>query len=220
MGVKKHVRSKQSLKEKEIDLSEQQDDVESEEVGEGYQRVQDDSDEGRTVASRLREKEKKQRKRERFVVTRMWLSTFMSRFFSDRGIGNNILVTNNLVITKNNLTAIIQVQEMSEVTPVAWTSELIKYVKDQTSGVVLDITMKGTRYYPDINPNAVPQDFCTLWTLFVLGFLFTNAMCTSWYVQEMVQRSKRAFRRRSCISVLLELNIDGFRVILMSMYVT
>lgn len=160
MGVKKHVRSKQSLKEKEIDLSEQQDDVESEEVGEGYQRVQDDSDEGRTVASRLREKEKKQRKRERFVVTRMWLSTFMSRFFSDRGtipdnIGNNILVTNNLVITKNNLTAIIQVQEMSEVTPVAWTSELIKYVKDQTSGVVLDITMKGTRYYPDINPNNI-----------------------------------------------------------------
>ena len=160
MGVKKHVRSKQSLKEKEIDLSEQQDDVESEEVGEGYQRVQDDSDEGRTVASRLREKEKKQRKRERFVVTRMWLSTFMSRFFSGRGtipdnIGNNILVTNNLVITKNNLTAIIQVQEMSEVTPVAWTSELIKYVKDQTSGVVLDITMKGTRYYPDINPNNI-----------------------------------------------------------------
>lgn len=160
MGVKKHVRSKQSLKEKEIDLSEQQDDVESEEVGEGYQRVKDYSDEGRTVASRLREKEKKQRKRERFIVTRMWLSTFMSRFFSDRGtipdnIGNNILVTNNLVITKNNLTAIIQVQEMSEVTPVAWTSELIKYVKDQTSGVVLDITMKGTRYYPDINPNNI-----------------------------------------------------------------
>lgn len=159
MGVKKHARSKQRSKEKEIDLNEQEE-YTSEEVGEGYERVQQDEYEGRTVASRLREKEKKQRKRERFVVTRMWLSTFMSRFFSDRGtipdnIGNNILVTNNLVITKNNLTAIIQIQEMSEITPVSWTSELIKYVKDQTTGVVLDITMKGTRYYPDINPQNI-----------------------------------------------------------------
>lgn len=159
MGVKKHARNKQRSKEKEVDLNEQED-FDSEEVGEGYQRVQQDDYSGQTVASRLREKEKKQRKRERFIVTRMWLSTFMSRFFSDRGtipdnIGNNILVTNNLVITKNNLTAIIQVQEMSEVTPVAWTSELIKYVKDQTTGVVLDITMKGTRYYPDINPQNI-----------------------------------------------------------------
>lgn len=159
MGVKKHARDKQRSKEKEVDLNEQED-FDSEEVGEGYQRVQQDDYSGQTVASRLREKEKKQRKRERFIVTRMWLSTFMSRFFSDRGtipdnIGNNILVTNNLVITKNNLTAIIQVQEMSEVTPVAWTSELIKYVKDQTTGVVLDITMKGTRYYPDINPQNI-----------------------------------------------------------------
>lgn len=113
-----------------------------------------------TLAKKLHTEEKAKRKRERFVVTRMWISTLISKFFTDRGtipdnIGNNVLITNNLYITKNHLIALLQVIEMSEVTPVSWTSDLVRYVKDQTNGVVVDITFKGQRYRPDITPSAM-----------------------------------------------------------------
>lgn len=113
-----------------------------------------------SIASKLKTEDKTRRKRERFITTRMWISTLISKFFTDRGtipdnIGNNILVTNNLYVTKNNLTAIIHVIELSEITPISWTSDLVKYVKDQTKGVIIDITFKGQRYHPDITPSSI-----------------------------------------------------------------
>lgn len=113
-----------------------------------------------SIAQRLNAEAKTRHKRERFLVSRMWLSTFISKFFSDRGtipdnIGNNILITNNLYITKNHLTTLIHIKEMSEYTPLGWTSDLIKYVKDQIPGVVIDITFKGSRYFPDTSPSAM-----------------------------------------------------------------
>lgn len=113
-----------------------------------------------SVASKLHEKGKERRKKERFLTSRMWLSTFISKFFMDRGtipdnIGNNVLITNNLYITKNHLTAMFIVIEMEETTPMCWTSDLIKYVKDQTSGVVVDITFKGQPYHPDLTPSVM-----------------------------------------------------------------
>lgn len=113
-----------------------------------------------TVASQLNKQAKEHRKRERFITLRMWISTIISYFFTDRGtipdnIGNNILVTNNLYVTKNHLTAILQIVEMSEVTPLAWTSELVKSVKDQTTGVVVDITFESQSYHPDLTPSAM-----------------------------------------------------------------
>lgn len=112
------------------------------------------------LATKLKEDSKAKRKKERFLVARMWTSTLISKFFTDRGtipdnIGNNILVTNNLYITKNHLTAMIHVQEMSEITPISWTSDLVRYVKNQTSGVVIDITFKSQPYHPDITPSAM-----------------------------------------------------------------
>ena len=113
-----------------------------------------------SVASTLNVKHKEKAKKERFITTRMWISTLLSKFFNDRGtipdnIGNNILVSNNVYITKNNITAIIFVTEMSEYTPLCWTSDLMKYVKDQTEGVIVDITFKGQKYFPDITPTGI-----------------------------------------------------------------
>lgn len=113
-----------------------------------------------SVASKLHEKGKERRKKERFLTARMWLSTFISKFFMDRGtipdnIGNNVLITNNLYITKNHLTAMFIVIEMEETTPMCWTSDLVKYVKDQTSGVIVDITFKGQPYHPDLTPSVM-----------------------------------------------------------------
>lgn len=112
------------------------------------------------VAAKLNEKHKEKRKKERFITSRMWISTLLSKFFTDRGtipdnIGNNILVSNNVCITKNNITAIIMVTEMSEATPLAWTADLVQTVKDQTDGVIVDITLKNQNYYPDITPTGI-----------------------------------------------------------------
>lgn len=112
------------------------------------------------LADDLNKRAKVKRKKERFIRTRMWLSTLMSAFFTDRGtipenIGNNMLVLNNVVITKKSITAMILVIEMSETTPLCWTSELLKYVKDQVEGVRIDIIIKGNRWYPDLSPQGI-----------------------------------------------------------------
>ena len=108
----------------------------------------------------LKERHKVKAKKEKHLVLRMWFSTLISKFFMDRGtipdnIGNNVLVTNNVYTTKRYITALILVQEFSEATPMCWTSDIVKYVKDQAEGVVVDITMKGMRHYPDLTPTGV-----------------------------------------------------------------
>ena len=112
------------------------------------------------VAAELNKKHKEKVKKERFLRERMWFSTLISKFFMDRGtipdnIGNNVLVTNNVYITKNHITALFLITEMDSITPICWTSDLIQYVKDQAEGVVVDISLKGQKYYPDITPTGI-----------------------------------------------------------------
>ncbi len=104
------------------------------------------------VASDLKKKDRDRRKRERFLAIRMWTSTLLSKFFTDRGsipdnIGNNILIANNVYITKNHLCALIHVAEMSEGTPVAWMSDIMDFVKRQCDGVLIDVIIKNEPYY-------------------------------------------------------------------------
>lgn len=112
------------------------------------------------LADNLNERAKKKRQKERFIRTRMWISTLMSTFFTDRGtipdnIGNNMLVLNNVAITKRSLTSLILIIEMSDTTPICWTSDLLRYVKEQVKGVKIDIIIKGTRYFPDVSPQGM-----------------------------------------------------------------
>lgn len=123
-------------------------------------RVRPEVDDSTALAKTLNEQHKKKVEKERFLGSRMWLSTLISKFFTDRGtipdnIGNNILITNNVYTTKNNISAIIFVTEMSEFTPISWTSDLVKFVKDQTEGVTVDFTFKGQHYYPDLTPTGI-----------------------------------------------------------------
>lgn len=151
-----------------VEKRKQRKEVQSKETAgiERSKRVQDKTEkrDGKEVntnlATKLKTKDKERRKKEKFITTRMWISTLISKFFTDRGtvpdnIGNNILITNNLYITKNNLTALIHVFELSEATPLSWTSDLVRYVKDQSKGVIVDITFKGRKYQPDITPSAI-----------------------------------------------------------------
>lgn len=116
-------------------------------------------DDSRALSQGLSKRAKKKREKEKFIRTRMWVSTFLSKFFTDRGtipdnIGNNILVSNNVCITKNSITSYILVIECAECTPVCWTSEIVQHVKEQVEGVRIDIIMKGNRYYPDLSPSG------------------------------------------------------------------
>lgn len=103
----------------------------------------------------LREKEREARKKNRWLRTKMWFSTFISMFQNDRGsiprnIGDNVMITNNTYITKYSINAVILVKEMSQDTPLAWMSDIQKAVKKSNAGVQVGITVKARKYF--INP--------------------------------------------------------------------
>ena len=62
-------------------------------------------------------------KKERFLWVKVWISYLLSLFMKDRGkipdnIGDKIMITNNLYITKLYLSTIIQITELGTYTPV------------------------------------------------------------------------------------------------------
>lgn len=112
----------------------------------------------RTLASQLKSVSKQKKKKERFIRSRMWFSTFIAAIYHDRGsipdnIGNHLLIGNNIYITKNALNAVIMIKEMSTDTPIALISELIKTVKNKVPDVTIDFTMKNRRHHFDIHSN-------------------------------------------------------------------
>lgn len=111
-----------------------------------------------TIASRLKSVNKERKQKEKFLRTRMWFSTLMAALYQDRGsipanLGNDLLIGNNVYITKNALSAVIIIQEMSVDTPIAFTSALIKNVKDKVPDVIVDFTFKNQRHHYDVNGN-------------------------------------------------------------------
>lgn len=114
----------------------------------------------RSTADTLKQKAKTKKKKERFLRTRMWVSTLISTVFNDRGtippnIGNNILVTNNLYVTKNALSAVIMIGEFSDDTVVGFCSDLINTVKSQVSDVTVDISIKNQPYWIDTKQSGM-----------------------------------------------------------------
>jgi hypothetical protein len=112
----------------------------------------------KTIAAELTRIRKKRRQEERFIRTRMWFSTLLAGLYRDRGsipanIGNNILIGNNTYITKNALSAVVRIVELSTDTPLAFTSELIRAVKSKVPDVIIDFTIKNRRQHFDVNSN-------------------------------------------------------------------
>ena len=82
------------------------------------------------VAKQLKKQAKTQTKRDRFIRTRMWFSTLIASVFNDRGtippnIGNKIMVTNNLYVTKNSLSVVFAIREFRKLNLKCITSRLI-----------------------------------------------------------------------------------------------
>ena len=109
---------------------------------------------------KLQKRAKERRSKERFIRLKMWISLLVSKFSQDRGtippnIGNNILITNNQYSTKNHLSQVILVKEMSEVTPLMWMSDLMAEVKSSATEVTIDITVKCLPYNIDIDGSGM-----------------------------------------------------------------
>lgn len=103
---------------------------------------------------KLKQAGKQKNKKDRFIVARMWVSTIVSMMFNDRGtippnIGNNIMVTNNLYITKNSLSSMIYIGEFSDDVAVGFCSDLIDEVKSKVKDIKIDISIKSQPYWID-----------------------------------------------------------------------
>lgn len=94
-------------------------------------------------------------KKERFLTAKMWLSYLVSLTTRDRGtipenIGNNILITNNMYITKNFLSSVVQVIELSLDTPITFLGEMIMHeIRKEKCNAIVDFTIKNKR--KDVN---------------------------------------------------------------------
>ena len=121
-----------------------------------------------TVGQQLLQMQKKQHKKEKWIRTRMWISNFMSLFHGDHSvipsdIGDRILFSNNMLVTKHGLNAYIIVTDLSEHTPVTFTSDLLKTVKRNVHDVRIDFMFSGKRYYPDVTSDAAQHRY-NMWT--------------------------------------------------------
>jgi hypothetical protein len=120
------------------------------------------------AVTKLKQESKKRKKKERFLVARMWFATAVSALYNDRGvippnIGNNIYIGNNMYTTKNSLNAVIIVKELSTDTPVAVVSDLIAYVKGKVPNVSVDFTLKCRKHYVNIHGSDLKSRIIT-WT--------------------------------------------------------
>ena len=109
-------------------------------------------------------------KRENGIVTwfKMWISVLVSMIMKDRGkipddIGDKILISNNLYITKLYMSTIIQIQELGIWTPETFVGVLNIYLRDKGNKAVLDLTLKNRKYEYDPKKSGL-QSRINMWT--------------------------------------------------------
>lgn len=93
--------------------------------------------------------------KEKWIKTRMWITTLASRFKPDlgmtfKGLGNKMFIGNNQYATENGLTSLILVEELSEKVPYAVTGKIMKEIKSELPGTIVDFTYKINDYKPDL----------------------------------------------------------------------
>lgn len=165
-----------------------------------------------TRASQLKKRSKKKKKKDRFIRTRMWFSTIISSMFNDRGtippnIGNNILVTNNMYITKYSLSALMQVGEFSDNTYVGFVSDLINSVKSKVHDVIIDVTIKNIPYWIDTKASGMKSRVHT-WESILNSPYATERQARraarQLYTLQVAQSGEQMYRSRVYITVRAE----------------
>ena len=162
-----------------------------------------------SIGKSLKQINKKKNKKERFLKTRMWFSTIISALYNDRGvippnIGNNILVGNNMYVTKNNLSACILIKEYSDDTPVAFMSHAMKEVKDKVDDIVIDFKMKNKRCWIDTSSSGLKSRIATWETTldnpFIPDYMARRA-ARLLYTVDVVKSGEKIYRTRTYIII-------------------
>lgn len=99
-------------------------------------------------------------KKEHFLRARMWVGYLVSLVEKDRGkipsnIGNRMLITNNLVITKNGMSSIVHVETLSLETPQCLLSRIIENLREHQSGAVIDFILKNEEFVVQFNESGL-----------------------------------------------------------------
>lgn len=93
-------------------------------------------------------------KKERFLWVKMWVSYLISMTMKDRGkipdnIGDKVLITNNLYITKLYMSTIVHVIELGPNTPETMIGVINKVLRDRGNSCIVDFTFKNRKYHYD-----------------------------------------------------------------------
>jgi len=109
---------------------------------------------------RSKERKVKYGKKEHFLRMRMWVGYLVSLVAKDRGkvpdnIGNRILITNNLVVTKGGMTSIVLLQALSLETPQCLLSRISEELRKHGSHAILDFVIKNEPYNPNLNDSGL-----------------------------------------------------------------
>lgn len=113
-----------------------------------------------------------------FDWIRMWISYALSIFMKDRGkipdnIGDRILISNNMYITKLFMSTIINVQELGPTTPETMIEVLNKQLRNRGNTAVLDFSLKNTKYVYDPKKGGMDARIAT-WERMASGQTLTT----------------------------------------------
>ena len=121
----------------------------------------------RSVRQAASESNKDKPKPERLKWVKMWINYLVSLTMKDRGkipdnIGDRILITNNMYITKLYMTTIVHVYELGQNTPITLLEVLNGVLRDSGNRAILDMTLKNSKY--DYDPrNSGLQSRIRVW---------------------------------------------------------
>lgn len=96
----------------------------------------------------------------KFLTIKALVSYFASQFMKDTGkipdnIGNNILITNNMYITKLYMNSVIQVKELGNNSVITLIGELNALLRAKACKCVLDVSIKNSKYRYDPNNSGL-----------------------------------------------------------------
>lgn len=99
-------------------------------------------------------------KKERFLWVKMWVSYIISMTMKDRGkipdnIGDKVLITNNLYITKLYMSTIIHIHELGANTPETMIGVINRVLRDRGNSCVVDVAFKNRKYRYDPNNSGL-----------------------------------------------------------------
>ena len=97
----------------------------------------------------------RKKKRVWFIRWRMWLNYLLANIQKDQGvipknIGDKILISNNMFVTKYFMSSIIQIEELSLETPTVLVGHLTEALRKEDCSALVDVTFKNQRYDIDL----------------------------------------------------------------------